>query len=274
MQTILALTDFSDAAFHAAEYASFLAKYYKTRQLILFNSYFLNPTALANQPAVAFSVPDIREESEKLIAQWQTDMTVITGEATTVRGITSNLPVNEVLEQLSAEEDIRCVVMGMKGKSNLEKVLVGSTAIRTMNSINLPLLLIPADAPITIPKKIVLALDLEIFAQAEKSQLTRVLDLFQAQLLVINIAKNERYQTELRDEIKQMHELLDNYNVTYTYSSNRDVAKSISEYAQSNEADMIITIHRKNNSILSFFQKSITQRLAWNSRIPLMVLPK
>ncbi|SHL25324.1 Nucleotide-binding universal stress protein, UspA family [Chitinophaga jiangningensis] len=274
MQTILALTDFSDTAFHAAEYASFLAKHYKTQQLILLNSYFLNPTALANQPVVAFSLPDIKEESEKLIAQWQTEMSVITGENTKVHGITSNLPINEVIEQLTAEEDVRCVVMGMKGKSNLEKVLVGSTAIRTMNSTNIPLLLIPADAPITIPKKIVLAVDLEIFQVAEKSQLTRVLDLFQAQILVINIAKNERYQTELRDEIQQLHELLDPYNVEYTYSTHRDVAKSISEFAQNNSADMIITIHRKNNSVLSFFQKSITQKLAWNSNIPLMVLPK
>ncbi len=273
MQTILVLTDFSDTAFHAAEYACFLAKYYNTQQLILLNSYFLNPTALANQPVVAMSIPDLQVDSEKLLQDWQTKLSVITSETTTIRSISTNLPINEVLDEISKNEDIRLTVMGMKGKSNLEKVLVGSTAIRTMAQINMPLMLIPADAPITIPKKIVLAIDLTTFKEAGKEHLIRVLDLLQGHVLVINLARNERYTTELRDEIQLMHDLLDKYNVEYHYDINKNVATAINTFAQDHHADVIITIHRKNNSILSFFQKSVTQRLAWNTTVPLLVLP-
>ncbi|RAJ87956.1 nucleotide-binding universal stress UspA family protein [Chitinophaga dinghuensis] len=273
MQTILVLTDFSDTAFHAAEYACFLAKYYNTQQLILLNSYFLNPTALANQPVVAMSIPDLQADSEKLLQDWQTKLSVITSESTTIRSISTNLPINEVLDEISKNEDVRLTVMGMKGKSNLEKVLVGSTAIRTMAQINMPLMLIPVDAPITIPKKIVLAIDLTTFKEAGKEHLIRVLDLLQGHVLVINLARNERYTTELRDEIQLMHDLLDKYNVEYHYDTSNNVASAINNFAQAHHADVIITIHRKNNSILSFFQKSVTQRLAWNTTVPLLVLP-
>ncbi|NIG57466.1 universal stress protein [Chitinophaga sp. Cy-1792] len=273
MHTILVLTDFSDTAFHAAEYASFLAKYYKTQQLLLLNSFFLNPTALANEPVIAMGIPDLEKESNQLLSDWKQKLSIITGEGTTINTLTSNLPLDEVVEQAGKEEDVQMAVMGMKGKSNLEKVLIGSTAIRTINSINYPLLLIPSEAPITIPQTVVIGIDLPIFRQMDKTALLNILDLLQARVLLINIAKNDRYAMELKEEIVALHDIFDKYNAEFHYVTDSDIPGTINKFAQEEKADMIITIHRKNNSIIPLFQKSTTKRLAWNTKVPLLVLP-
>lgn len=52
MRSILVLADFSDAAFHAAQYAGILSKVFKSKALILFHAY-RNIPAVDSEPMVA-----------------------------------------------------------------------------------------------------------------------------------------------------------------------------------------------------------------------------
>ncbi|WP_143307123.1 universal stress protein [Chitinophaga vietnamensis] len=274
MQTILVLTDFSDAAFHAAEYAAFLAKHYKSRQLILLNSYFVNPTALAPEPVAVVGLPDLQKDSNDYLEQLRRNLSAITGPDVTIHYVSSELPVTDVVNVVGNEEQADVVVMGMKGKSNLEKVLIGSTAIRTMNTCELPLLLIPGDSSLALPKRAVLAVDLDNIEEAPKDQLLQLLDMLHLQLLVLNIANNDRYTPEVKDQIALLHQLLDKYQPAYHYDTDKDIAGTINDFAATHQADLIITLHKQKNSILSIFQKSISQKLAWNSTIPLLIFPR
>ncbi|MBK7099112.1 MAG: hypothetical protein IPH58_13130 [Sphingobacteriales bacterium] len=51
-----------------------------------------------------------------------------------------------------------------------------------------------------------------------------------------------------------------------------DIDASINQFAIDHKASIIISLHQVKSFVNSLFHKSITKRLAWHSKIPLMVI--
>ncbi|MFT4526859.1 MAG: nucleotide-binding universal stress UspA family protein [Bacteroidia bacterium] len=65
----------------------------------------------------------------------------------------------EVLRRMITEKETDLVVMGTQGATGLKGILVGSVASSVMESLNAPILAIPIEAELHLPKSIAFAAD-------------------------------------------------------------------------------------------------------------------
>jgi len=273
MENILILTDFSEAAFRAAAYACELSGKLGTKQIILYHAIqtFVTGTEI---PVVADSRQIYRECMEKL-GMLSDRIKVLAGYDIRIRLLAedSYLPAN--INRLCHEEDIDLIVMGFSGKSGFEKLVLGSTTLRVLEESKFPVLMVPPDMQ---PGKgittVIFATDLKDFSAVPGSRLCRILDIFKADLHVINVSQEEEtYSNELKDYIAGLHKLLEKYDPVFHYVSRDNIAEGILSMGELLHTSIIITIHREHNFLYSIFHKSVFRELIRRSSFPILSLP-
>jgi len=278
MQTILVLTDFSNVALRAANYAIHLANQLHSKRIILFNAYqSLEP--VANVP-VTPELPVIQANPDELYKEstMQLDNLRSLLEPTAPDIIIDTMSDDDILEEavkkLISKEHVDLVVAGLADKSNLEKFLVGSHSIRVMENGDYPLVIVPEDAKITPLERVLLAVDFDMLRRGKSlPRLVEILNNLHVELFVVNVASDEGYSDETKEDIKHVHQLLDRYHPSINYIEDSNVVNSINEFADRHDISLIIAIHEKKSLLATIFQKSVSKQLAWQSNVPLLIIP-
>lgn len=272
MQTILVLTDFSDNAFLAAEYAGMLSKKWKSsRIIILYHAY---QTIGTENTSVAEGDGNIAHESSQIMKVWQESLREFVSPDTVISFLVEDIYLEEGINRLCEQEKVDLVVMGLTGRTGLEKIIIGSNAIRVMENCSHPLLLVPWSTAICYPKTILLTTDLKgVKEKMDIPVLDELLSLLAARLLVLNVAQKEESPVTLRKEIDSLHTALSKYDPETYYISHQDTVEGINTFATDHEIELIITLRQQPTWLSGLFRKSVSKQLAWNSKIPLLILP-
>lgn len=279
MQNILVLTDFSPTASHAAVYAANLARHFHSKRLIMLNVYPATAMAVGvpvipEMPVIDTNTEELRKRSVDMLEEQRKSVQSLVGGNTSIETIAKDEVLEDVVSILTDKEGIDLIVMGIAGKSSLEKILVGSNTIRVLERATVPLIIVPAKAQTTIPSKLLLALDFEVVREGKALPLAiQWFNALQPEICVLNVTRGEGYSDETREDIIYLHQLLDRYNTSFHYVENKDVADTITDFAEQQHASMIVAIHHKKSGIASLFHKSISKKLAWHSEVPLLILP-
>lgn len=273
MKSILVLTDFSEAALHAARYACVFADIFKSKQMILFHALQDIP-AVSNEPIVSVGREEWFEESKRKMEDFQKTVKQFIPATTEVSFSVEEIDLVKGVEALGRGKQIDLIVMGITGKTSLEKVLIGSNTIRIMRDVRRPLLIVPRNTPVDKPKKILLASDLrEVEEKTNVPALIEVLDTLEAELLVLNVTEKEQDVPKLKKEITALHETLDKYQPEVHYLSDPDIVTTIESFAASNRVGLLVTLRERHSGLSSLFRKSVSKKIVWHIRIPLLVLP-
>jgi nucleotide-binding universal stress UspA family protein len=165
--------------------------------------------------------------------------------------------------------------LGATGKSDFDKILVGSNTNRLLMSCDFPLLIVPKEAAVVVPEHIVLATDLKhVKEKLSLKILNRIMDELQARLYVLNVKTGEdKYAPATMKEITALHDLLDHYKPQYHYTNHLDISEGIKAFALEKQASLIIAIHKAKTGLAGLFQKSISKKLAQHNTIPVLVIP-
>lgn len=181
------------------------------------------------------------------------------------------------INQQTRKEKIDMIVMGVSGKSSLEKLLVGSTTTGILKTVELPVLIVPQDALLgRAIKTIVFTSDLKEVDTISAPQLYDFLDSLSGQLYVVNVERKaaaEKYSPEMEKAIASLHELLKKYNPTFHYITGNDIVEEVLAFAGQQHASLIVAVHQKHGFWSRMFHESITKKLAYNSTVPLLSLP-
>ncbi|QHS59748.1 universal stress protein [Chitinophaga agri] len=279
MQTILILTDFTDVALQAARYAIQLAKQLHSTRILILNAYqSLEP--VANVP-VTPELPIVQANPDQLYKDSTSQLELLRKRLEPEAGglTISTLAEDDILEEavkkVVVKENVDLVVAGIADKSNLEKFLIGSHSIRIMENCSYPLVIIPEDARMVLPQRVLLAVDFDVLREGKALPgLVAFLNSLQPEsLFAVNIAGKEEDAATARQDISHLHQLLDKYNTSFHYLDNSNVTEGITEFAAHNNVALIITLHEKKGILATLFQKSVSKQLAWNSDVPLLILP-
>ena len=279
MQTILVLTDFSPVALQAARYAIHLAGRLNCKRLVLLNAYqSLEP--VANVP-ITPELPIVHTNQDELLKESMSQLEILRkrleGEAGEISIITLSEDdiLEEAVKKVVREEQVGLVIAGISDKSNLEKFLIGSHSIRIMDNCAFPLVIVPEDAKLVSAQRVMLAVDFGVLRKGKAlPELVTLLNGLQVQdLFVVNIAGEEALTTETKKDITHLHQVLDKYHASFHYVENDNVTKGINKFASDNNIALIIVIHEKKGLLATLFTKSVSEQLAWNSDVPLLILP-
>lgn len=275
MKTLLILTDFSENAFRAAEYAAEIAVPLQIRRIILFHSYqtFIGGTDLpiGNSQSNQNTYLEIMKELALLQDRLKPAVKDIPIEL-----LAEDISLPTYISELCKTEEVDLMVMGVSGKSGLEKLLLGSTTSMMIEDSKVPVLIVPKDTIIGKGiKSMVFTTDLKDPETIPVHQLYEFLDGFPVPVKVLNVEKpaDDKYSAEVRNTITNLHTIFEKYPADFDYVNEDNTVEGILHYANNHHASIIIVVPRKTGFMSSFFRSSISKKLAYDSNIPLLSLP-
>ncbi|AHF17490.1 universal stress protein [Niabella soli] len=286
MKKILALTDFSSNADQAARYALTLVQKWQSGELTLLHTFeppvFINDAAGNLTPdgipnPVNYSL--VMEQADLMRQSGEERITVLKEEleATTTHNLTIKTIVEEGFLGDSANEIIQkeltdLVVMGIKGKTGLEKIIMGSNAVKAIGAIDAPLLIVPDKVSITTPTKIGLASDLSLLSAENLRQLHNFLNAFNgASLSVININMDKTSATN-EERISALKAQLSDLDPAFYFIEAPHIETGLETFVRENAISILIFIHHEKGFFASLFHKSISKQIAWHTTVPVLRL--
>jgi len=272
MKNLLLLTDFSDNAYAAAQYAAKLASLWGIEKVVLYHTYEVVPT-VGTEPVV-ISNSDILEEKQKDLNVWQEDLMQLFPQGIAWKVVLEEYELSYGVNRTCAEEDIDLVVVGTAGKSGFKKLLLGSNTLKLIENCHTPLLVVPAKAEFRIPKKMLIATNLkEVKLKLDRLLINAAEVLRKSEVYVVHVTKEDPASKVVSTEINIMNDLLASYHPIYSYILHSDIAVGINQYINENHIDMMVTFHRDKGLLSRIFNTSIAQKMAWKSQAAMMVIP-
>lgn len=269
MQLILVPTDFSTQATNAARHAAELARTLQAR-LILFHAYML-ATPVSEVPYVMVTVDELQKDNEALIRKHAEELSADTGiEVEWLVRI--GIPSDEI-KAITEERSVDLVVMGMKGVGGLDKI-IGSTTTNCLRKLKVPLLIIPQDAPFRAYRSITYATDFHNELATRSFQpLFQLARSFDSTIHIVFVHRDEdRSEVNEMDWRKNMENILPGISHSFEKVEDDSIRHGLTEYVEKNNADLLVMLTHRHNFLERLFKGSQTASMAFETRVPLLVL--
>jgi nucleotide-binding universal stress UspA family protein len=265
MSRIIFPTDFSENADKAFVFALNIAKHYND-DLLVVNAYDLP----YSQNVMSTSLIDImRDTSKKGVLKYKEQ-----AEAEGINCETLSLMGNpiRIVKELSLKYDDCMVVMGTKGASGLEEVLIGSNAASILHAVDIPVFTIPATAEFSQIKRIVYCSDFQS-TKNERAlrRLANFAKVFNAEVLILHVltpksGDHDRYKA-------QFEKCFEGVKHSVTIEESENVENTINDFVVSQEADMVSLLVRRYGLIEGLFHsRSFTSKVAYHTSVPFLAV--
>lgn len=278
MKTILVPTDFSYCAENATDFAVHVAKLSKVEIIILhvFNiaDKIYPDTVGVDSDYVDVMLNEVRSKLNKLKADIKTrkgvDVSVILYEGDVTKTILDAVHDNAV--------DL--IVMGTTGASGAKEVVLGSETAKVIGKTKVPVMVVPVDYGWKKPEKILLATN--HFEQNADflNALLELTTMFSAELKVVVFTElGERASTVVEHIFNALEyeRMLKNWfnkdNITVREIPGNDFEESLEAYMMENDIDCLVMVTYKRNLWERLFHPSITKKMSYHTKIPLLVIP-
>jgi len=272
METLLVLTDFSEEAKHAAEYAAILAQQLHSKNIVLYHSYQL-PVVFSEGALLVTEDDPLEEESLRQLSELENELKKNITKNVTIRNRTDTIALGDI-NTVAEQEGAAMIVMGTAGKTKLEEVILGSAAITVCKNSECPVVLVPAGAELQPVKHIAFACDLkEVEKTIPVTTLKMMFNEFKVPLAVVNVSEDDEYfAPETRTNSLVLHDMLKEYSPSYYNSSTNNVLEGIVEFTEQYTAALILLISKRHNFMEGLFYKSLTRKLVHQTPFPLLVI--
>jgi len=277
MRTILFPTDFSEIANNAFLYALHIAKSIHAKIYILYT--YLEPVLSAThggQPELLgevyqtielnqFEIYKKKKENLKEIAVNEglqdVELIFLFEEGT----------VSAVVKNIVDRERIHLVVMGTHGESGFLSKLIGTNTVNVIKSIQNPVLAVPPHAKYQGIKRTVFT---TLFREKDKSALKEMLLMAKAvgsKIECLHVLHNNKVADILLQTESWQKEFSEN-DVRYVILDEvESIENTIANYILENNIDIIGVVKRNRNFFDRLFNNSISNNLAFHSKVPILV---
>ena len=273
INAILLPTDFSDVANNALEYAVKLSEKCGAELHILHIKQI--PIADPSFPAEAYQIfideiEKVEQEGiNKLKSSFIKDSSVVCHFHST-----TGFVADEVMT-FCKSHPIDLVVMGTTGASGLAELLVGSNAASVIRKSIVPVLVIPPNHAYKPIKHIMYSTD---FNEPELPAATRMLyfaELNDAKVTVLHVKNDyDRYFNADNNYFLKNKESLAKHNITLINEESADVMSTIDKHVDEQHIDLLVMAKHKRGFFDRLFHRSLSKRMAYHTKTPLLVLNK
>lgn len=168
------------------------------------------------------------------------------------------------------EEDPDLVVIGSKGSSGMEEVLIGSNAEKVVRTSHCPVLTVKAAVSHEYFKKIVFASDFQQDQDELAERLKTLQKWFDADLYLVLINTPNSFETT-RESTARIKNFVNKYDIKHAvaeiYNSNSEEA-GIVEFAEDIDADMIAMATHGRTGLIHLFTGSIAEDVVNHAKRP------
>ncbi len=259
---MLVLTDFSSTALNALGYAVALCQQIKTSKITLYHSYAVPPMPVNARDSSIEELSRLKNQIQHLVPE-NTIIDTISDEQLLLKGVI----------KLIKEAEIGLVIMGIKGKSGLEEVLIGSNTITIAKECPAPLLIVPLEAEYEIIRKVVFACDLKkVSTTTPVNAIKYFIRQLEAKLYILNVNHSQgNYDPDVSGDLAGLQDLWDHEKPLYYHIHSEDISTGIVAFANEYQIQMIITVPRVYGFFDNIFHRSVTKKLAYHTNLPLLL---
>ena len=272
MRKILVATDFSNDAAHAMLYALDLAV--KTdAQIEVFHVLFPSQGS-ENAAYNAFWIEDYMNARKNALANWVDGYKKRKeySHLSIKNSIQVGFPVPLICDK--AEDDqVDLIVMGTHGATGFSGSVLGSVAAGVIARSKVPMVTVPKKSTLKEGSNLVLATDFRFrFADSSFSIIRDFLKMQNAKLKVVHINDIDKGKGHEKAELR-LQERFEESHVDFHYLVDTDVVRAITHFAESVDASALVAVHHEHGLMHKVFYRSVSEELATNLSIPVIILP-
>ena len=270
MKTLLVATDFSPAAYNAANYAADMAMSINANILLL--HVYQMPVIYLEVP-VAYTEEEMRQDAEKNIQRLRGELLLKRGAKLTIE---TELRLGEFFPELKnvcTRLQPYAVVMGSQGTTAAERLLFGGHSIYALKHLNWPLITVPMNTSFSAIKKIGLACDLEKGLDATPiEEIKYLIKDFAAELHVLNTGKETSFNPDTVFQSNLLEEMLSPLLPHYHFIASDQTDEGIMDFAEKNQIDLLVVLPKRHSFFEKLIHKSHSKQLVLHSHVPVLAI--
>lgn len=272
MKTILAATDFTASSWNALRFAADMALDFDTDLIVVHATHI---------PVVSDVYFDLRKSMEDWRQEDELQMTKVIDKLQKKYGaalkVKSRLKIGygaDVIRDMVKRGAVGLVVMGIAQTEKFNEVVFGSTSTDVAGTVNCPVLIVPEKVTYKQWKSVAFAFDQKHIPLGKGIQtLKEILLAHASKLNFVNVMDTpfvEGDQSSLKPIMKELNgvELKTHF---LPYHTNM-VEEAIQDWVRRHKASMLVTVARKHTVLWKMFNESSTKKIAFSSKVPLLVL--
>ena len=269
MNNILVPFDFSHNSRNALEYAGQLAKQ-TSATIHIFHAY--DRSEVLEGVKVSTTVSAMKDTKVKMVKQFGLE----------AKNIESHVLQGEFIEevlQFIKGRKFDLIVLGTRGASGLQELILGSYTVNLMQELRgIPMLVVPEKADFKPLRNILLCSDLHEIADDDALDLVKeIAMMFEADVRLAHVEKGSgkpSYEKVLETR-REMHLFEPEVDCTYKRIIAKDILAGIKYYMdKKNDNDMVAMVYREHSFIETIFGMNHTHEMAYHTTVPLLVLPE
>ncbi|HZW76840.1 MAG TPA: universal stress protein [Flavobacteriaceae bacterium] len=279
MKRILVPTDFSGNAYSALLYACKLYSKENVHFAIL-HSFEAELSQLTSRVDVGRSdemlktlTDNAEQDGQRLLDQLNVDK----GPSNhTYEVIATPQPLLKIINEMISEDVVDLVVVGSKGRTGAEGVLIGSTAINVTEGIEgCPLLIVPNDVHFVIPRKIAFASDFNDFYPISTIKaITRLVRHFGSEIYLAHVGSENELEAHQRENMEKYENDLSEYEHYFRFLERKgNISGTLHDFADDESIDLFSLVYHKHAFLKKIFREPVVNRVGRHTNIPTLVIP-
>lgn len=170
---------------------------------------------------------------------------------------------------VAEEEAVEMIVMGTGGATGLKEIFIGTNGAEVMGNANCPVLLVPSQAKFDGKlDKFAVTTD---FRKEELKGIEKALGfakLFNAHTTCLNV--DLFHTNQYHHQMEDVRAVFGSDNIDYVVVDGVNLEKTIIEYLESTDIDLLAMVTHKRNFIEELLQYSVSKKLAYHSTTPIL----
>jgi nucleotide-binding universal stress UspA family protein len=271
MKTFIVPTDFSMNAQHASSYAVQLARQLQAK-VILMHAYE-PPVAISEYEVSTIHFDTMKEHIVRRLEERKEELQMEFGREIPIETRAFEADLIGHIKELYAQPDASLAVIGLTG-AGMANFFLGSNTLNIVNNVGRIVLTVPPYARFRPIKKVVFACDMtDVAATVPAARIKRIIQLLEAELLVLNIQKPQQPSPEAEAERETLEGMLQGIPFSFHALERRNVVAGIKDFARTQAADLVAIIPRKRDFLAKLLGGSHTKAMLFRSGIPILTLP-
>lgn len=280
MKKILVPTDFSKNAYAALFYATKLFSD-EALQITVLHSFGEEVGKLTSRVDIGRSENIIEklyrqseEDGKELVHRIKLDSSKKAAHNFEV--ISTPATLSKTINKLVATEGIDLVVMGSKGRTGAEDVLVGSTTVKITKTLEgCPLLIVPKEVDFVIPSNIAFATDFKDFYQLSKLRpIVRLVRQYNSNLHVVHVGTESDLDVMQQQNMEHYKNDLTEYDTEFHFIPKKDtISKTLHNFIDGRTMDLLALVYHKHAFLKQLFREPVVSRVGKHTHTPTLVIP-
>ncbi len=274
LRSIIVPTDFSKTARNAFDYAIQLSAAYKAELKVV---HVLFPEWTDSQFYAPSAFSGFLEEKTFTLNNFIRQDPAMGGHIATLPKIEKEVMVgfpSESIIQLSSAPGTDMIVMGTTGDGDILEKIFGSVSTNVAQKAHCPVLLVPDGAAFKPYRKILYASNNHPGDAEMMDNVISFAGSFGTDIHYVHINGNPTsdYEVDLFRFEQAFKTGAPGVNFSMVQIESKDLLTALNRYAEENDIDLIVMSTTQRPFLKELFHKSVTKRMVFSTRIPLMVM--